>query len=229
MRVPEPGVVPEAVQAATVVVLRDGPDGLETLLLRRNSKLGFGAGAWVFPGGRVDPIDLDPQHPEDEEAAARRAAVREAAEEANLAVDPDGLVPFSHWTPPLVPMRRFATWFFLARAPGTGVKVDGGEIVDHVWVRPASALELHVAGEVELLPPTWITLSNLAHHHDVIGALAEAAATPMPRYETRFATVEGQTVALYSGDAGYELSDPDAVGPHHRLWIGDLPWRYERD
>ena len=45
-----------AIDAATVVVLRDGDEGLETLMLRRNSKIAFG-GMWVFPGGRVDDTD----------------------------------------------------------------------------------------------------------------------------------------------------------------------------
>ena len=45
--------------AATVVVLRDAPHGPETLLLRRHGRSGFAAGAWVFPGGRVDDADRE--------------------------------------------------------------------------------------------------------------------------------------------------------------------------
>ena len=36
---------------------RRAPTGVETLMLRRNSKLAFAGGAWVFPGGRIDPED----------------------------------------------------------------------------------------------------------------------------------------------------------------------------
>lgn len=46
--------------AATVVLLRQGPDGPEALLLRRPATSGFVPGAYVFPGGRVDPEDADP-------------------------------------------------------------------------------------------------------------------------------------------------------------------------
>ena len=46
--------------AATVVVARDGTNGLEILLVRRNRSSGFVPGAWVFPGGRVDPADGHP-------------------------------------------------------------------------------------------------------------------------------------------------------------------------
>lgn len=43
--------------AATVVLLRDGPDGLESWLLTRVAQMAFAAGMTVFPGGRVDPAD----------------------------------------------------------------------------------------------------------------------------------------------------------------------------
>ena len=45
--------------AATVVLLRQGADGPEALLLRRNRATGFVPGAYVFPGGRVDAADAD--------------------------------------------------------------------------------------------------------------------------------------------------------------------------
>jgi 8-oxo-dGTP pyrophosphatase MutT (NUDIX family) len=46
--------------AATAVLLRQGPDGPETLMLRRHRSSGFVPGAYVFPGGRVDAADGDP-------------------------------------------------------------------------------------------------------------------------------------------------------------------------
>ncbi|MCC5579998.1 NUDIX hydrolase [Microtetraspora sp. AC03309] len=49
-------IVP-ARDAATVVVLRDDP--LEVYLLRRKATMAFAAGAYVFPGGSVDPRDTD--------------------------------------------------------------------------------------------------------------------------------------------------------------------------
>jgi 8-oxo-dGTP pyrophosphatase MutT (NUDIX family) len=52
------GVVPSA--AATVVLLRDGRDGLEEYLPLRPLGMGFAGGLWVFPGGRVDAADRDP-------------------------------------------------------------------------------------------------------------------------------------------------------------------------
>src|SRR5262245_51049004 len=92
--------------AATVVVVRDGTGGeIEVLMVHRNSKHAFG-GMWVFPGGKVDPEDVDPAAPDDEAVAARRAAVREAREEAGIELDPDALVATSHWTPRPASSRR---------------------------------------------------------------------------------------------------------------------------
>jgi len=164
--------IPPPIPAATVVLIRDGQDSagsphLETLMLRRNVEVSFG-GMWVFPGGRVEPEDGE------DEPGARRAAAREAAEEAGLVVDSELLVPFAHWTPPPVAPKRFATWFFLAPAPAGVVSIDGGEIHDHVWVSPATAFERHAAGEIQLAPPTWVTLHWLAESPDVESALRRA-------------------------------------------------------
>jgi 8-oxo-dGTP pyrophosphatase MutT (NUDIX family) len=220
-----PGEAP--VPAATVVLLREAERGLETLLLRRSSKLAFG-GMWVFPGGRVDAADAAGLAPGDELAAARRAAVREAAEEAGLAVEEASLVAFSHWTPPPVAPRRFLTWFFLAPAPAGGVSIDRGEIHEHAWLRPEEALARQGRQEIELAPPTWVTLHALAGWASAGQALAAAGGREPERFTTRIAPVEGGVVALWHGDAGYEAGDAGRPGPRHRLWMLDSGWRYER-
>jgi 8-oxo-dGTP pyrophosphatase MutT (NUDIX family) len=221
----------DAILAATVIVVReagDGAGGIETLLLRRNSRLGFAGGMWVFPGGRVDELDAAPG--DDEEARARRAGVREAREEAGIALDAGALVPLSHWTPdPASAHKRFATWFFLAGATPETVVIDGGEIVDHGWIRPEDALGRHAAGEIELLPPTFVTLADLAAHESVAEALDAARGGGVPRYLTRMVKVDGDLVALWSGDAGYESGEGGRAGARHRLLMGSLPWRYVRD
>jgi 8-oxo-dGTP pyrophosphatase MutT (NUDIX family) len=43
--------------AATVLLLREGGDGVEVLAIRRHEKLAFMGGMWVFPGGSVCPAD----------------------------------------------------------------------------------------------------------------------------------------------------------------------------
>ncbi len=43
--------------AATVLLLRDGPHGVEVLMTRRSETASFAPGAYVFPGGGVDALD----------------------------------------------------------------------------------------------------------------------------------------------------------------------------
>jgi 8-oxo-dGTP pyrophosphatase MutT (NUDIX family) len=215
-----------------VVPLRDGSGGLETLMLRRNAQLAFAGGMWVWPGGRIDPGDYASGVASDEppilEAAARQAAAREATEEAGLVVDPGALVWFSHWTPPPTTHKRFATWFFAVAAPEGEVTIDGGEIHDHAWWTPSEAMRLRNAGEIELSPPTWITLEQLRPYATVAEAMSGLTDMTPEHFTTRFTTVDGGAVALYHGDSGYEDQVADRPGGRHRLWMLDSGWRYER-
>lgn len=83
--------------AATVVLLRDGSDGVEVWLLTRVTGMAFAAGMSVFPGGRVDDGDADLPFIGPVQEIARRfacderlarallgAAVRETFEEAGV-------------------------------------------------------------------------------------------------------------------------------------------------
>src|SRR5262245_12620940 len=218
----------EPVEAATVILLRDGGEGLETLMLRRNSKLDFAGGMWVFPGGRVDPADRIGLDPSDDLGAARRAAVREALEEANLAIAEDALVPLSHWTPPDIAPKRFLTWFFVAAAFEGDVVIDRGEIHDQGWMRPGDAMRRRNELEIELMPPTWVTLEQLARFPDVASALVATQNGTPERFVTRWAKTSEGGVALWHGDSGYESGDANLVGARHRLCMYATSWRYER-
>lgn len=211
--------------AGTAVVLRDGADGLETLMLRRPSSGSF-ADAWVFPGGKVEPADGDPTDgdPADaEREVAGRAAVRETREETGIRVT--DAVPLSLWTPPAQAPVRIRTWFFLARDVGDDVHINPGEIVDSVWCRPDETLERHAAGELVLFPPTWVTLHGLLGRGSVdeaYSALGEPG-----RFATRIGTESGGKRFLWLGDEEYPDA-PGAASDRHRLETAQLPWRYER-
>lgn len=213
--------------AATVVPLRDVQFGLEVLLLRRNSRGAFG-GMWVFPGGQVD--DGDRATDGNEVDSARRAAVREAKEEAGLDLDGSNLVALSFWIPPPEAPRRFATWFFLAPAASSGsVEVDKSEIREHRWITPVAAMTSHKAGEIELAPPTFTTLWWLAQHRSVAVAMEAAGSRPPERFQTHVATGSGQGLlaTLWEGDAGYDDCDFDRPGPRRRLVMDPTGWRVE--
>ena len=221
----------EAVLAATVLVLRESAaatDGVEVLLVRRDTKLAFAAGMWVFPGGRVDADELDQSG--DHSEALQRAAVREVAEESGLVIERDRLVTFSRWVTPPGQVRRFDTWFYATAlsVDATDVVIDDGEIRDHVWQNPIEAIRRYEAGEVALAPPTYVTLLQLAAHgparaHETIGAIGAA---PTPEFHPVVCKRDDGLTMLYGGDAGYDTADPAAAGPRHRLDVVNGQWSY---
>jgi len=80
-----------ATPAATLVLARDGAEGLEVLVIERAGTMGFAGGAIAFPGGKVDALDqpmpphcLDFETLEAEDAAARVTAARETFEETGI-------------------------------------------------------------------------------------------------------------------------------------------------
>ena len=98
--------------SATVMLLRDQPDGLEVFMVVRHRQIEFASGAVVFPGGSLDASDRDPWLPsvsdgadglDQETLALRVAAAREAFEECGV---------------------------LFARDPATGNLVDGHRAAD---------------------------------------------------------------------------------------------------
>jgi 8-oxo-dGTP pyrophosphatase MutT (NUDIX family) len=220
------GEIPEAKLASTVVLLRDTDDGLETLMLRRNKALIFAGGAWVFPGGSVDPEDFD-KAGGDIALATRVAAAREAMEESGLSPDLDEMVLLSQWTTPVGEPRRFATWIYAAPlAADDEVVIDGGEIHDHRWLTVRDAVAEHEAGELNMLPPTYFTLSALARHDTVADMIASERVASVPELFPKFGADSDQILVMFRGDAGYESGDVTAPGPRHRAVLEDVHWRY---
>lgn len=211
--------------SGTVVVLRDAPR-LELLLLQRAARDGK-PGPWVFPGGKVDAPDRRPgADPGDD---ARRAAVREAREEAGLELAAASLAPISRWITPPVSPRRFDAWFFVTvAAPDVPVRVDGGEIGRHRWLPPADALRAHHAAELRLAPPTFVTVTWLADFETAAEAVRVLPARRPPPFHPRIHRVDEGACMLYPGDAGYERGELEAPGARHRLWALAAGWRYER-
>lgn len=215
--------------AATVVMLREGSNGVETLLLKRNQKLAFHGGAWVFPGGRIDPEDYTAAgHPTDMVAAGRHAAVREVQEEAGVSITVADLRLFSRWVTPEEAPKRFDALFFLARAGDEPVQVDGGEIHEHRWLRPDDALALHRPGAFDLAPPTFVTLTALAQHRTLTEVFAAVPADTMELFVPQLRVTAEGACCLYAGDAAYGGWDIDVPGPRHRLLMTEAGWRYQR-
>ena len=97
-----------------------------------------------------------------------------------------------------------------------------------MWVSPAEAMRRRDALEIELAPPTWVTLHTLAEHRTVAAAIDAARATEPEHFTTKAAMTDAGLSVLWHGDAGYDDGDAAREGPRHRLWMVDSGWRYER-
>lgn len=224
--------------AASVVLLRDSPAGLEVLLLRRAGGARELGGVYVFPGGKVDPDDADERwrgwlgaddttlrarlgEPGLDAALARAlyvAAARELREEAGVALpEAQTLRPWARWiTPrnPVVGAQRFDTRFFLARLPaGAEVQRDTFETTAALWITPQQALQRYWARELELIPPQLMGLAHLARHATVDSVWDEAGRRMPPCVEpVQFRDGEHRAMC-YPGDPQHPVRERALPGP----------------
>ena len=201
----------EAAPAATAVFLRDGADGVEVLLLRRNSQLAFHGGAWVFPGGRIDAGDAGAGRRRGR-GAPRRVRARRARRRGSRSTRTQ-LVQISHWTTPEGLPKRFATWFFVGLGDATQVRVDGGEIHAHAWRTPRAALAARDAGEIELPPPDVRDSVRRCRRTGARPTRSPRRARPLRRsFLPRVVRIAGGACSLYPADAGWERAIRRAPG-----------------
>lgn len=172
--------------AATVLLLRDGPKGLEVLMTRRSTTASFAPGAYVFPGGGVDTLDAASHA-----AATRRpaqgdlqltqaiAAIRECFEELGvlLARHPDGRMADAS---DIAALDRHQPFVAQCRARGLTLAADGVFVLAH-WttdrdlprrfdvpflVARMPEGQEPVADEAEQFEPVWVRPADaLARHH----------------------------------------------------------------
>ena len=188
--------------AATVVVLRPTRRGYEVLLTRRAAAMRFGADMYVFPGGRLDPGDVD----------HRAAAVRETFEETGIELDAGALIPLSRWvTPPGLPSRFDARFFAALVEPEVDVVTASEEVADWRWLRPADALAGGGAGGLGMWQPTVVTLQQLDGLLD--RAAIVAAFTPDPGFDP-------------AGGTGFERIGP-GLQRVRQPWAGGIEGRHE--
>jgi 8-oxo-dGTP pyrophosphatase MutT (NUDIX family) len=103
----------------------------------------------------------------------RSLSLAELLARRHLVLRSDLLRSWSRWITPVFEPRRYDTRFFAAALPGGQQTRDvGGEAAAVYWTGPQEALETGRRGEIALLPPTAVTLAELAACGDLDGALA---------------------------------------------------------
>lgn len=170
-------------------------------MVHRNSR-GFFGDIAVFPGGKVDDIDVPAGLSRDDDRAHRRAALREFAEETGILLAADGpvkappvkdagyyqwleahalamaeddLVLVSRWVTPEPAPRRFDTRFYVVACPNPpAVEIDEDELVGYEWTTPDLALARLDQGEWAMMRPTVSHLQWLRRWASVDEALHSA-------------------------------------------------------
>jgi 8-oxo-dGTP pyrophosphatase MutT (NUDIX family) len=144
---------------------------------------------------------------------------------ADLLLDVDRLVYWSHWITPSQEPRRFDTRFFAVASPeGQAASLDRREAVELAWLAPHSVWAAAANGDMLIAPPTQLTLEDIdeayARHGSVSAMLTaeRGRATPpvMPRVVAAGATV--QTLMPWDPDYAQAPGDgcvaPAAYPPH---------------
>jgi 8-oxo-dGTP pyrophosphatase MutT (NUDIX family) len=193
--------VPRPDPAATVLALRPAAAGFEVLMVHRNSR-GFFRDIVVFPGGRVDEVDVAVGGEADDERAHRNAALREFAEETGILITVEGTVRapaardgayyewltahavapgvdrltlVSRWVTPEFAPRRFDTRFYVVPChDAPDVELDREELIWHEWVAPNTALQRNIDGEWPMVQPTVSHLQWLSRWATIEEAVRSA-------------------------------------------------------
>ncbi len=151
-------VIPPALPAATVVLVRPQhtlQSGFEVVMLRRAPTMQFAAQMAVFPGGKVDPVDLDCPDP------VAACAKREVLEE--VGIDVDALIRWDHWiTPEIEPMRYDVHFYVAVVAPDTEGYLCTTEAHEMLWLTPQEGFARSQNGSLPMLRPTQFVLQELA-------------------------------------------------------------------
>jgi 8-oxo-dGTP pyrophosphatase MutT (NUDIX family) len=131
----------------------------------------------LLAGPELAPGELAPEELDGDRRALLDGTVSlaQVLTRRGLVVRADLLRPWARWLTPEVSPRRFDTWFFVAALPAgqTAMITEGPGEADHgSWLRPAAALDAARTGRITLLPPTAVTLAELAVHRDLADVMA---------------------------------------------------------
>ncbi|WP_089157478.1 NUDIX hydrolase [Micromonospora sp. NBS 11-29] len=130
-----------------------------------------------------------------QDLVGRRTGFADLLAGRGLTLRSDLLLPWSRWITPEFEPRRFDTYFFVALLPeGQRTRDVSGEADHTLWLRPADALARAEAGELTMLPPTMVTLAEVAAGGDLSGvARAAARRDPGTPIMPRIADLDGPT------------------------------------
>src|SRR5690606_38304403 len=134
---------------------------------------------------------------------SREVSLARLLEENSPASRPDLLRPWANWVTPEEEPRRYDTRFFLAAMPD-GQRADGvtSEAVEAYWATPQRALQDWAEGKCQLLPPTHVTLTEVAGHDSLASALR--AERELVKILPKMIKQDGRWRIVLPGEPGYQ-------------------------
>lgn len=106
---------------------------------------------------------------------AKGQALMTALADSGLILDGGSLVMISRWVTPDFAPKRYDTRFYLADGDGSSeVRIDRDELVGHMWLAPAAALDMYEDDELQMFTPTVAHLRWLAQRRGIQDALNSA-------------------------------------------------------
>jgi 8-oxo-dGTP pyrophosphatase MutT (NUDIX family) len=120
----------------------------------------------------------------------------------------DLLRPWAHWITPEAESRRYDTRFLVAALPsGQSTRDVTSEAETVEWMRPADALAEYQRGQRMLLPPTMVTLGEIASHRTAAEILAAAERREIAPITPKLVGRDGDRLRLALPD-GREVAVP---------------------
>lgn len=104
---------------------------------------------------------------------SREVSLTEFLNRRGLVLRTDLLTPFAAWLTPIFEPKRYRTWFFAAALPRGQVTRDvSSESSSVVWLTAAEAAAQVDAGELMMLPPTWMSCLDVEQYETVADLMA---------------------------------------------------------
>lgn len=135
---------------------------------------------------------------------SRQLSMTDFLNRRGLVLRTDLLGTWAGWLTPVFEPKRYRTWFFVALLPeGQRTRDVSTESSEVVWLPAAAAADQADAGELAMLPPTYLTCLEIGEHGSV---------------EAVFAAAHGRTVEMFMPTVeplgeGWTLSMPDELRP----------------
>lgn len=148
--------------------------------------------AGVSEDSVVDDVSGDDWEADRAALESRTLSLTELLTRRGLVLRTDLLAPWAAWTTPVFEPKRYATWFFVARLPEGQLTRDvSSESSSVQWLEVAEAVAQVEAGELAMMPPTYLNCLEIASLGSEDEILADAVGRTLTMFTPTVSEVDG--------------------------------------